>query len=718
MQQSLTEAPRDRRTSASPRVPVDLLVELATLESDDAEGPSDRVLDSWNDVPDAPDGYDADALDLSATGLRLRSAILPDVGQRLRCRFDLPETDARCEVEGEVVWSSDAGSQGEFGLRFTTLSPGVEDALTRWVMEHGPTTLPGTASSPGKMPVARVKLDGVATALEAEVVVRDGTRLDVEQALPFFELGRLATVETDGRSERRRLEHVALRIEDGIPRLVLGLGTDVGSAPGSVTTPGETGATEVQAADSTLEGCSLDELGVRASESPSKNRTPEPVETGASSAPSQQADATEARGPRASPFEPVESTAEEDPRALARRRRKLDEVRRVLLDGQPLPDEDVATATSSGVLATWAQRAREDWLPALRRWISVVRGIVAVIAGRLGPRARVALSAIAERLGTVSRAPRALLAGHLTRLRARFGRAASPAKRRTTAPPPTATAREPLRRTSRAPSREQVASEPGQGRTRLPLRFVLAGVLALGAVGTLSYALGAREAEPAPIELPAALSAPMPGTPVPGAPVPAPVPGESRVAPPEEPNRVATPQGSETTALSARIERAAERAEPLEPTSLSGRAPALEPTSSLAPARTDEGRLPMPGYPTISRVGATSEPPQTSPSSTVASSRTFGAARVDGGQTTTLRMSVAPTGLEGQADASGFTVTIRGALSLDRAAPIARSSPAVDRASILNRGDHAVLDVRFVEGRSPAYRVVLRGDLLDVTIGR
>jgi hypothetical protein len=102
----------------------------------------------------------------------------------------------------------------------------------------------------------------------------------------------------------------------------------------------------------------------------------------------------------------------------------------------------------------------------------------------------------------------------------------------------------------------------------------------------------------------------------------------------------------------------------------------------------------------------------------VVSGRAFGADRVERGHTTSLRLSLPPSGLEGQADANGFTVTVRGALSLDRAAAIARSNPAVDRASILNRGDHAVLDVRFVEGRTPAYRAELRGQQLDVTIAR
>jgi hypothetical protein len=47
-----------------------------------------------------------------------------------------------------------------------------------------------------------------------------------------------------------------------------------------------------------------------------------------------------------------------------------------------------------------------------------------------------------------------------------------------------------------------------------------------------------------------------------------------------------------------------------------------------------------------------------------------------------------------------------------------RSRSAARCPSILNRGDHAVLDVRFVEGRSPPYRVEIRGEAVDISIGR
>ena len=161
------------------------------------------MLDSWSDASDAfSDSYEADGLDLSASGLRMRSSVLPDVGQRLMCRFDLPEQDAPCEAEGEVVWSNDAGRHGEFGLRFDALSPSVETALARWAMDRGPTTLPGeddaaaraTSDSRARRNFARVRLDGVASAIEAEVSLRDELRLEVEQALPFLEIGRIASV--------------------------------------------------------------------------------------------------------------------------------------------------------------------------------------------------------------------------------------------------------------------------------------------------------------------------------------------------------------------------------------------------------------------------------------------------------------------------------------------------------------------------------------------
>ena len=73
---------------------------------------------------------------------------------------------------------------------------------------------------------------------------------------------------------------------------------------------------------------------------------------------------------------------------------------------------------------------------------------------------------------------------------------------------------------------------------------------------------------------------------------------------------------------------------------------------------------------------------------------------------------------EARVSKSWSYVTIPNSLSLDRAGPIASNHPLVERAMILNRGDHAELTITFVEGRRPAYRVVARNSAIELVIGR
>lgn len=147
---------------------------------------------------------------------------------------------------------------------------------------------------------------------------------------------------------------------------------------------------------------------------------------------------------------------------------------------------------------------------------------------------------------------------------------------------------------------------------------------------------------------------------------------------------------------------------------------------------TDEGRLPMPGYPEIGRAPTTAAASSASATASRASATTpasatparsssgtsFGADTVANGRVTLLRLLGTATSLEGEARADGFSVIVRGARAAEPAARIAASNPAIARSTILTQGDHAVFDVTFVEGRHPAYRVALQGDHLEVTIGR
>jgi hypothetical protein len=81
-----------------------------------------------------------------------------------------------------------------------------------------------------------------------------------------------------------------------------------------------------------------------------------------------------------------------------------------------------------------------------------------------------------------------------------------------------------------------------------------------------------------------------------------------------------------------------------------------------------------------------------------------------------LRMSKPIQALEGVSDSGGFTVTVRGTLSLDRAGPISASHRGVARAMVLNKGDHAELTIRFADGKRPAYQLRAEGSTLHLVI--
>jgi hypothetical protein len=94
----------------------------------------------------------------------------------------------------------------------------------------------------------------------------------------------------------------------------------------------------------------------------------------------------------------------------------------------------------------------------------------------------------------------------------------------------------------------------------------------------------------------------------------------------------------------------------------------------------------------------------------------FGQKSVANAQRFVLRMSAPVKTLQGTGDKTGFTVVASGALSLDKAGPIAANHKAVARAMVLNRNGQAELSVRFDDGKSPAYRVSSHGAELEILI--
>jgi len=91
---------QDRRDANTQRIPFEAIVEIG--------GQAEQAS-----------AFEAQGVDLSAGGMHLRTAYLPEVGQPLVCRFDGAGTDITAEAD--VIWSREGARGGEFGIRFTNL---------------------------------------------------------------------------------------------------------------------------------------------------------------------------------------------------------------------------------------------------------------------------------------------------------------------------------------------------------------------------------------------------------------------------------------------------------------------------------------------------------------------------------------------------------------------------------------------------------------------
>ncbi|MFT5359326.1 MAG: hypothetical protein ACI9KE_006569 [Polyangiales bacterium] len=173
----------------------------------------------------SPDGYHetfaADGVNVGVGGVSIRSAILPDVGAKLHCRFQSPHDGHAVDADCEVVWSHASGSNvGEFGMRFTGMTTddqaSIEELVEAWNHDLLAAAEPAQAAEPSSVGV-KLHLDGVGSPIEAEAMHRADDVLVVEQSLPFLRIG---TGVSEG-NRRGTLQSVDLRIEDDLPRLVM-----------------------------------------------------------------------------------------------------------------------------------------------------------------------------------------------------------------------------------------------------------------------------------------------------------------------------------------------------------------------------------------------------------------------------------------------------------------------------------------------------------------
>lgn len=178
-------------------------------------------------------GFEAESMDVSPGGMRLRTAYLPQVGEKLVCRFD--SAGSEIAVEGEVIWRNEAARGGEFGIRFTDLDRETAESLKAiCAVQDAPAGSPdapsGGSSGAGRGTRVRLHIEGLGSPMKARVREADTGELRVGSNLEFLRVGRSLELEDVDRGVRREahIDNVTVEIEPGtnIPQLVVALRYD------------------------------------------------------------------------------------------------------------------------------------------------------------------------------------------------------------------------------------------------------------------------------------------------------------------------------------------------------------------------------------------------------------------------------------------------------------------------------------------------------------
>jgi hypothetical protein len=209
----MTTQAQERRTEGQGRMLVETLVEVVGNE------------------PGIP-AFEAESVDVSARGMHLRTAYLPDEGAPLVCRFE--EHGREIVVEGVVAWRREGARGGEFGVEFTALDARSVDAL-RELCDSGDKATdeplppsPAPAEPPhGSGTKVRLHIDGLGSPMKARVRSGDPRRVQVGSSLEFLKVGRRLEIEDLERGGRRTAHidsvNVAVDPETRVPQLVVAL---------------------------------------------------------------------------------------------------------------------------------------------------------------------------------------------------------------------------------------------------------------------------------------------------------------------------------------------------------------------------------------------------------------------------------------------------------------------------------------------------------------
>jgi hypothetical protein len=205
---------QERRAEGAGRVRVETLVEVCGNE------------------PGIP-AFEAEAIDVSARGMHLRTAYLPEDAAPLVCRFE--DGGREIVVEGRVAWRRESSRGGEFGVQFTALDSSSVGALR----ELCDASASGSSGEGGHAPGAaddaksevgtrvRLHIDGLGSPMKARVRVSGSQNVQVGSNLEFLKVGRKLEVEDLEAGGRRQaqIDGVSVVIDalTRVPQLVVQL---------------------------------------------------------------------------------------------------------------------------------------------------------------------------------------------------------------------------------------------------------------------------------------------------------------------------------------------------------------------------------------------------------------------------------------------------------------------------------------------------------------
>ncbi len=198
---------KDRRDLAAPRLRYEALVEVG----DEEVG-----------------GFEAESVDVSLDGMRMRTAYLPENGQTLMCRFD--GFGGEIVAEAEVVWCKAEARGGEFGIRFVGLDAHALTLLNDLCIPEPSDDEEAEPSTSSGVPVGtrvRLHIEGLGSPMRARIRETAQGEVLIGSNLEFLTVGRGVELEDVEHGQRRiaHIEHVGVDIdpESQVPQLIVAL---------------------------------------------------------------------------------------------------------------------------------------------------------------------------------------------------------------------------------------------------------------------------------------------------------------------------------------------------------------------------------------------------------------------------------------------------------------------------------------------------------------